>query len=384
MKHEVARENSARLPAFAHQYIFLLLIFMGFSIHSLRIPNQTARGQSSRMTGLFLLVNLWFLALCTVHAIPLQSTSNSAPALRLIQASTLAVEPLPICTTPESSRPEAAIVLADCLIVLFFYLLDPVVRVPKKRNSSTPVSVEKEHSCGMGVIPAPRAADLTSRFSLLDEVIAGAIIVRQCVEDITVNAGGQLYVGRDQNWIQNVFNPEHTPSRPQVAASSALANLPPPSSNLALLSSFNFSVSSAEPVSARRVKCTGGLPKINGADCFYMFYDLLAKPGVSKFQRWGGGGPLRAVFRQGRCLMMLEETSKTSIDGFSVSDIIIAAASVLYQCTMSSLVRFEGGQTFVGVREQFILTLSGQEVVGSASVNANQTSLMAVGDVASS
>lgn len=338
------------------------------------------------------LLNLWVLALYTIHATPLQSTPNSAPALGLILPSTLAVKPAPTCAIPEYLRPRrvAAVVLSDCLLPLFEYLLDPMINVQQKRDSSTPVSVKKDRSCSMGVIPVPRATRVTSRFSLLDEAIAGAMIVRRCIEGGTVKIGGHLYVGRNENWVQVVLNPvdflgsnlsDHIPlpTLPtQVAASFAPATSPTPSFDLALLSSSNSSASFAVTLSAGRIQCFEGpsTPSISGTDCLYMFYDLLSQPGVNKYQRWGGTSRTRVEFSHGRCLMVLSETSEMSLDVLRLSDLLIAAAKILSRCVAKFSVRHEGGQTLVGVREQFVLTLSGEAVVGSISANTNQTAVI--------
>lgn len=340
------------------------------------------------MTQALRLVGLCFLALSTIYSIPLRS--DAAPALGLVLPSTLAVEPAPSCYAPQALRPRvvAPVVLEDCYLIIFGYLVDPIVSLISEHTKGL---LKNQGDCTTGFYPSTIVpTDLIDKFSLLDLAIAAARIIRLCIIGSRVNVGGSLDVGPKRKFKQIVFNPVETASRtlldlvpsPQkTATSSALATLPPPSSNLALPSSSNSSTSLAETLDAG-ITCfeVHTTPAIVGTDCLYLFFYLLAQDRVKSPQSRSGTGSL-PVYRRDQCMLTLSATRPTSLDYIRLSDIIIAAARMLYECVLFAPVRREGGRTLINSGE-FSLTLTGGPPLDLTLANTNRTAVGPVEDVA--
>lgn len=334
------------------------------------------------------LVCLWFLALPTFYRIPLQS--DTALALGLVVPSTLAVVPVPTCYVPQALRPRkvSAVVLDDCFIIIYGYLIDPIVSLIIEHTEG---QLKNEGNCTTGFYSTTIGReDLTDKFSVLDMAIATARIIRQCLVGTSENVGGSLYVGPKKIFKQIVFNPAATPRSnlldlnpppSERAASPALATSPPPSSNLALPSSSNSSSSLGETLNAG-IMCfeEHATPPILIKDCLSLFILLLAQDRVKTPQRRSGGGSL-PVYRRGQCTMTLSAIRPTSLDYIRLSDLIIAAARILLECGLEIDVRREGGRTVINSGE-FALTLSGGPLPDLTFASMNQTVVMAVEGVA--
>ena len=134
---------------------------------------------------------MWVLVLPTIHTT--SSQSGTGPALRPT------VEPAPACFSPKyaHSRDHPKVTFSDCLRQLAANLMDPIVKEVRQWPSAyTRKGIREQGGCNIGVITSSRVTSSEARFSLLDQTVAAAITIRQCVERGPWGFGGITYVQR--------------------------------------------------------------------------------------------------------------------------------------------------------------------------------------------